>query len=110
MRRQSFGPPRIALSQLEPRLSEGAGELRFLEQCARSGEQHPDFAAPKPLECLYALARNLRVRLDLAKAFTWWIKRDGSGVDERLQIGEPALRAGDTLRDNKEESSLTGVR
>jgi hypothetical protein len=91
-------------------MREGAGKLRLLENCSRSGEENLDLAAADPLERFHALAGDLGVRLGFAKTFTGRVKRDESCISQRFEIGEPSLRSGDTFGDNDEKSALTGVR
>ena len=104
MRRELAQPMRVALPQLDAQILERARHARLLEQRARGGDEHAQLAARELLERLDALARDLHVRLGFAESFARRIERERRVVDQRPQIGEPALRFGDSLRGDDEES------
>ena len=107
---ESLRPACISLSELEPCVSESARKLGFFENRARGGQKNPDLSASYSLESFDALAGDFGMRLYFAESFARRVECDRPGFYKRLQIGEPALGAGDTLGDNDEKSALTGVR
>ena len=88
---------RAALSQLDAQILQRARHARLLEQRARRREEHAQLAAREPLERLHALARDLHVRLGFAESFARRIERERRVAEQRLEIGEPALRRRATL-------------
>ena len=104
VRRELAQAMRAALAQLDPEVLERARHARLLEQRAGRGDEHAQLAAGELLQRLHALARDLHVRLGFAEAFARRIEREWRVVDQRPQIGEPALRFRDSLRRDDEKS------
>ena len=104
VRRELLGAAHVALAKLDAQIVQRARHARFLEERARGREQDAQLAAADPLERLDALAGDLRVRLGLAESFARRIERDGASVEQRLQVGEPALRLGDAVGGDDEET------
>jgi len=86
-----FRTPRVAFSQLDPRIRQRARELRSLEQSPSGCEEDSYVTAAETLECLHALAGYFGVRLSFSESLARRIKRDGKLGIHRLEIGEPAL-------------------
>jgi hypothetical protein len=91
-------------------VSERARKLSFLEKRARCRKENANVTPAYSLECLYPLTCDLGVRLSFAKSFTRRIESDGRRIDERLEIGEPALCSRHAFGYDDEKPTGTGVR
>src|SRR6185437_16367644 len=93
-----------AFAQLEPEISERAWHARLLEQRARRGDEETELAARQPFEGVDALARDLHVRLRFAESLAWRIQRDRRRIEQGVEVGEPALRLGQSFGGDDEEA------
>src|SRR6185312_16732933 len=80
----------VTLPQLEPAVLQNCREPGALHYRACSRDEYPHVAARCALQCLHALARDLRVRLRFAKTLARRIERDRVASLQRLEVGEPA--------------------
>src|SRR5258705_9207054 len=103
VRSQSLGPADIALAELDACGGEGARKLGALEHRAAGGDDDPEIAAADPFERLSRFARDFGVGFCLTEALARRIEGDALGLNERAEIGEPPLGAGNVVVQHNEE-------
>ena len=104
MRGQRLGPPALALPQLDARRANRPGETGALEDRPRGREQNAHLPAADALERFDALPGHLGMRLDFAKPLAGRIQGDRGVLGQRLEVGKPAFRFRNAIRDEHEES------
>src|SRR6185312_1005681 len=92
----------ISLSQLEASGGESARQLGALQQRARGRHHDAEIAAANSLEGLHSFPRDLGVGFRLTEALPGRIEGDLVLFNERRQVGEPTLGAGDIVADDYE--------
>ncbi len=103
VRRELLWPTRVAFAELEPGRRERPGQLRTFEKRAARRHHNAQIAATNSLQRFDALAGDLRVRLGLAEALAGRVERDLIGLDQRAQISQPPLGAGNVITDDDEK-------
>ena len=104
VRRDLLWSTRVAFAQLEPRRGERPRQLSALEKRAARRHNDAQIAATNSLQRFDALAGDLCMRFRLAEALAGRVERHLIGLDERAQISQPPLGAGNVVTDDDEKS------